>query len=320
VRKKLVGAGFVALALCGVAWRAGAQGPPPRGEFGRRGPGPGGLMDRMFSIEGMMGGFGGRPVAGIPFQFKFTISRTQPVLVNGSASTITSTTTGTLARGDDGSTYRNLKLSEIGPWASSGQAREFTIIRNLATMTEFIVDVAKGTYRSFPIRQHELRSGRGPNPGGHDDGQGKAPDGNASGKGPTRTTITNYAIADHSYVCPNAEKTSFTRSIQLPGSGGNATITSNRIYCTDLKLVVEEDRSDPRFGTTTYQLSGYLAGSNVSFTPDPSFKEDQGKKFRGGPRDGDQPGPPTHPQDRDPRGPRRDLSSLPEKPTKEVPQ
>ena len=87
-------------------------------------------------------------------------------------------------------------------------------------------------------------------------------------------------------------KTSFTHTIQLPGSGGNATIASNRVYCADLKLVVEEDRSDPRFGTTSYQLKGYLPGPNVSFTPDPSLKEDQGKNFRGGPRDGEKHGPP----------------------------
>ena len=297
MRKILVGAGFVALALCGVASMAGAQGLPPGRGFGSRGPGPGGPMDGMFSIERMMGGFGGGTVVGIPFQFTFTISRTEPVLVNGSASTITSTTTGTIARGSDGSTYRNLKLSEIGPWASSGQAREFTNIRNLATMTEHIIDVAKGTYRSFPIRQRDLRPERGPNPGGQGDGRRTPPGANALGNGPTRTTLTNYAISDGKYVCPNAEKTSFTRTIQLPGSGGNATITSNRVYCTDLKVVVEADRSDPRFGTTTYQLSGYLPGPSVSFTPDPSFKQDQGKNFRGGPRDGDKHGPPPPPQD-----------------------
>jgi hypothetical protein len=297
VRKKLAGAGFVALALCGMAWMAGAQGPPPRGEFGRRGAGPIGPMDGMFSLERMMGGFGGGTVAGIPFQFTFTISRTEPVLVNGSASTITSTTTGTIARGSDGSTYRNLRLSEMGPWASSGQAREFTNIRNEATMTEYIIDVAKATYRSFPIRERDRRPRQEPNPGGQGDGREKAPGGSAAGNGPTRTTITNYAISDHSYVCPNAEKTSLTRTIQLPGSGGNATITSNRVYCTDLKLVVEADRSDPRFGTTTYQLSGYLPGSNVSFTPDPSLKQDQRKNFRGGLRHGDEQGPSPTPQD-----------------------
>lgn len=297
MRKKLVGAGFVALAMCGVAWIAGAQGPPPRGEFVRRGPGQGGPMDGMFSVERMMGGFGGGTVVGTPFQFTFTISRTEPVLVNGSASTISSTTTGTIARGNDGSTYRNLKLSEIGPWASSGQAREFTNIRNIATMTEYIIDVAKGTYRSFPIRQRDLRPDRGPNPGGQGDGREILPGPNASGNGPTRTTITNYAISDHSYVCPNAEKTSFTRTIQLPGSGGDATITSNRVYCTDLKLMVEADRSDPRFGTTAYHLSGYLPGPSVSFTPDPSFKQDQDKKTRGVLRDEEKQGPPPPPQD-----------------------
>ena len=290
MRHKLLGLGFAGLGVFTMAWLAGAQ--------GRRGPEPGGPPDGMFSLERLMGGFGSAAVTGIPFQFTFTISRTEPVLVNGSASMITNTSTGTIARSSDGSTYRNSKLSQIGPWASSGKAREFTIIRNVPSLMDYIVDVAKARYRSSPVRQRDLkprdgaerlRGGRGP---------GKAPDAAGPGNGPTRTPLTNYAISDGSYTCPNAEKISSTRTIQLPGSGGDATITRNRVYCSNLKLVVEEDRSDPRFGNTTYQLSGYLSSPKVFFTPDPTFKEEQGGKFRGGPRGGDKNDtPPRPPQD-----------------------
>lgn len=274
---------------------AGAQGPP-RGGFRLRGPGPGGPPDGMFSLEGMMGGFGNTTVTGVPFQFTFTISRTEPVLLNGNASTITNTTTGVIARNNDGSTYRNSKLSQIGPWASSGQAREFTMIRNIPSLMEYLIDPAKASYRSFPIRQRDSK----PRDGAGRFRGDRAAGPNASGtrNAPARTAIANYAISDGSYTCANGEKTSVTRTIQLPGSSGSAAIVRNRVYCSDLKLVVEEDRSDPRFGTTTYQLSGYLPTPKVFFTPDPTFKEEQGGKFRGGPRGKDkQDAPPPPPQD-----------------------
>src|SRR3979490_2555741 len=73
---------------------AGAQGPPPRGDFGRHGPrgpgGPGGPGDPM-------GGPGSCTAPCTPYQFTVTITSTEPVLVNGAASTITNTTTGTIA-------------------------------------------------------------------------------------------------------------------------------------------------------------------------------------------------------------------------------
>jgi hypothetical protein len=297
VRNTLLGVGVVGLAVCAVAWMAGAQ-RPPRIEFGRRGPGPSGPPDGMFSLEGLMGGFGSATVTGMPFQFTFTISRTEPVLVNGNASIVTSTTTGIIARSNEGSTYRNSKFSQIGPWASSGQPREFTIIRNIPSMMEYIIDVGKASYRSFPVRQRDSKPRDGAERFRDDRGPGKAPDASGSGNGRTRTTIANYAISDGSYTCPNAEKTSVTRTIQLAGTGGSANITRNRVYCTDLKLVVEEGRSDPRFGNTTYQLSGYLSSPKVFFTPDPTFKEQQGGKSHGGAHDGDKhDAPPPPPQD-----------------------
>ncbi len=94
---------FLVLALSLVA---GAQGPPPRGEFGRHGPGgPGGP-------GGPMGGSGSCATPCTPYQFTVTITSTEPVLVNGAASTITNTTTGTnLVRGRLKETRKNLSLS-----------------------------------------------------------------------------------------------------------------------------------------------------------------------------------------------------------------
>ena len=47
-----------------------------------------------------------------------------------------------------------------------------------------------------------------------------------------------------------------------------------------MDLVLEETRSDPRFGTTTYQLTNIgQSPSAALFTPDPSFTQVQGRAF-----------------------------------------
>src|ERR1700733_14587564 len=109
VRNVICGAGLAGMLLAGVAMVVSAQGPPPRGHFGERG----GPMAGVFEFGVLMGGFGGKVVSGKPVQATFTITHTETIPGN----TISKTTTGTFARGTDGSTYRDVKLSAIGPWA-----------------------------------------------------------------------------------------------------------------------------------------------------------------------------------------------------------
>jgi hypothetical protein len=185
--------------------------------------------------------------------------------VGGSTTTVTNVTSGTIAGDASGSTYRDVKLSGIGPWAPGGKAAEFIDIKNLdpAVMVDYLVNVTKDTYEQFPIHPHTPNA----------KWQGKGPQNGPPGGGgkqwtrPTPTAIMNYKISDGSYTCPLAEQTSTSHAIQLPGVNGTTNVTTNVVYCVALKLVVEQDHSDPRFGTRTYQLSGYLASPHVSFVP-----------------------------------------------------
>src|SRR6202166_5210593 len=105
--------GMGAMLLAGAALVVGAQGPPPSGRFGGGpGPGPGGSMAGMFEFGGLMGGFGGKVVTGKPILAAITIVHTETLPGNS----ISNTTNGTFARGADGSTYRDVKMSAIGPW------------------------------------------------------------------------------------------------------------------------------------------------------------------------------------------------------------
>jgi len=247
---------MIAMLLTGAALIVGAQGPPPRGGFG------GGPMPGMFEFGGLMGGLGGKVVTGKPILTAFTIMHTETLPGN----TINSTTTGTFARGSDGSTYRDVKLSAIGPWAASGKAQEFAYIRNETTGMQYVVNVTKGTYRIFPIHGHNPPSGGG------------------SGR-PSRPTPANETVTDNpsgtytdsvtKAVYPADDKL-VTRTIPA-GTIGNLNalvITTERWYSSALDILLEDTHSDPRFGTTTYQLSniGQSPASSL-FTPDPSFTQ-----------------------------------------------
>ena len=219
MRRVTVRAGLLAIAAAGVAVVAAAQGPP--GGFG----GPGGPGPGMFEFGGLVGGFGGKVVKGKPFQASFTITTVETLPGNS----ITNTKTGSVARDADGSTYRDVSFSAIGPWASSGEAREFAYIRNLANSTEYIVNVTKGTYEAFPLREHN------PPQGGKNGARDSASANETVTDNPNATytdTVTNaqYKVDDHLV----------TRTIPAGQIGNSAplVITIERWYSSDLDLLM----------------------------------------------------------------------------------
>ncbi len=148
-------------------------------------------------------------------------------------------------------------------------------------MMNYVVKVTKGTYKQFAVNANSS-SGKGPGKGGE-------------GKNSATPTPVNYLVPGiGGYSCA-AEKTTFSHPIQLPGSGGSTTITTTRVFCPTLNVVLEEDHSDPRFGTRTYQLSDFVASpSPILFTPPSGNKLVQDKKFGHGgePRGSDRQPPP----------------------------
>lgn len=283
MKKALLGAGLGAMLLAGVALVVGAQGPPPPGRFGR-GPGPGGPMAGMFQFGGLVGGFGGKVVTGKPILATLTITRVETLPGNS----ISNTTNGTFARGADGSTYRDIKFTAIGPWQASGKAQEFAYIRNVTNGTQYIVNVAKGTYEAYPIRQR--KSGERGNRPNRSNSNNEAVTDNPNGTYKDPVTNTVYPVDDRKV----------TRTIPAGAIGNELAIviTSERWYSTALDLLLEDTRSDPRFGTTTYQLSGIgQSPASTLFTPNPAFTQVEGNGFgKGGHRGaGNQTPPPPQP-------------------------
>jgi len=287
LRRAMFGAAMAAIFLAGVAGIVGAQDPPSPGPFGGRGPGMGGPMAGVFEFGGLVGGLGGKLVTGKPILANLKITRME-TLPDGNS--ISNTTTGTFARGADGSTYRDIKFKAIGPWAASGKAQEFVYIRNVMKGTQYIVNVAKGTYQAFPIRERKAPQGEKKDRPNRPDSNNETVTDNPNGSFTDPVTNTVYPVDDRKA----------TRTIPA-GAIGNTlaiVITSERWYSTSLELLLEETRTDPRFGTTTYLLSNIGQAPAASlFTPDSSFTQVQGGGFgHKGPR-GDDRQPPPPPQD-----------------------
>jgi hypothetical protein len=291
VKKFAIRVGWAVAAVAGLALVVGAQGPPPGGGFGGPGLAPGGLMDGSFEFGGLMGSFGGKTVAGKPFQATFTITHTETLPGNS----IKNTNTGTIARDTDGSTYRDVKLPAIGPWAASGQSPELVYIRNVTKMMQYIENVTKKTYEAIAIRDH--------NPPPADfKGPGRGPKGAGSANETVSDTQTTYTDPTTSTVY-KVDDHKVTRTIPKGQIGNEFDIvtTTERLYSPDLDVVMQVTRTDPRFGSSAYQLSNIGQPASSLFLPDPSFQlvQRRGGLRRGGPggpgAEDKQPPPP--PQD-----------------------
>jgi hypothetical protein len=242
----------VAMLMVGTAATVCAQAPgpsaPPRGGFGM--PGPGGPGDGMFAFEGMVGAIGENTVTGSPFSAVVKSERVQK-LVDGN--TIDNKTTGNITRDGSGRTRRDITLPSIGVLAASGQPKQIVSISDPVTQTNYILDVSGKTYRKFSSA-----------PGGKSRGWAsrflELPPGESG-----QTTTESLGVKTIEGV--TAEGTRVTRTIPA-GAAGNANpivITTERWYSPDLQLTLLETHSDPRFGTSTFQLTNIVRSE-----PDPT--------------------------------------------------
>ncbi len=243
MNRKFLVAALAAFAVFGTA-PAFAQSdagnpPPPPHAWGGRGPGPGG-----FEFGGMARGFGGKTVAGAPFSATVTSTHSEK-LADGNS--IANTTNGTLARDSQGRTRREMSLPAIGPLSSKGSAPHLAFIADPVAQTNFTLNMDKKTAQQFPAHQR----GQGRAMRGESDATG-GPHG-----GGERPNVTTQNLGTKSINGVNAEGTLVTHTIPAGKMGNSAAIviTSERWYSAELHMVVSETHTDPRFGTTTYQLT-----------------------------------------------------------------
>lgn len=237
---------ILALGASGAAWAQDApviQGPPPppKGGFFARTFGPvGNPGEDAFFFSGPISGFEGQVVTGAPFSAQI-VNETVQVLADGNR--IDRKSTGTIARDAVGRTRREMSFGNIGPLAAAGQAPHLAFINDPAAGKVYTLDESRKTavVMSPPPKSNQL-------PKQFSESRlARRFAGEAQSESLGQKTIEGLV----------AQGTRVTRTIPA-GEIGNEkpiTITTERWYSPELQTTILLTRSDPRFGTTTYQLT-----------------------------------------------------------------
>lgn len=215
--------------------------PPPKSFMRHGGPGMG---PGSFAFERIVGGFGGKVVTNAPFSAQFT---RETVQVLGDGNRIDRKETGMIARDAVGRTRHEMTLPAIGPLAASGQVPHITFIQDPAAGKSYILNENKKTARITNLRMHpNSGTSGGTNP-------------RAAGRfaGRAGAGVQTQSLGTKTIDGLTVQGTLKTRTIPA-GQFGNhkpISITTEEWYSTDLQMMVSMTRTDPRFGTTTYQLT-----------------------------------------------------------------
>jgi hypothetical protein len=202
-----------------------------------------------FAFDRIVGGFGGKIVTGAPFSAQVTRT-THQALADGTQ--INRTETGSMARDSVGRTRQEMILPAIGPLVdTSGQVPHIVFIRDPAAGKGYILNENKMTALTINLPSNPKAEAR----------RAMRMKMNAQFKANEQQKSLGTKTMDGLTV----QGTLYTRTIPAGRIGNDKpiVITTEEWYSPQLQMVVSRTRSDPRFGTTTYQLS------NVSLNEPP---------------------------------------------------
>jgi hypothetical protein len=237
--------GWMHLVLSGAlvlgAGTVNAQGPGPGGE-GHPPPDFGGPMELM-GFEGM---HGSKLVKGAPFSATSSSETTQ-TLQDGTA--IHRTSQGALYRDSEGRSRREVTFTGVGSLAAVGGTHKVVAIFDPVAGVHYMLNPDKKVANKMAF----------PGYGGNaDKAQAfhqkiKAREQQAEASGALKTESLGTQMVNG----VNAQGTRITRTIAVGEIGNDKPIqvVSERWYSPDLQTVVKSNRTDPRFGTTTFSLT-----------------------------------------------------------------
>jgi len=219
-------------------------GPPPPS----RAQGWGGDRLRFLGIEQS---FERKVVTGAPYSAQVLTERTQ-VLANGNK--IDQKTTANVYRDSQGRTRREMTMGPLGPWAAPKNAPPMIVIND---------PVAGVGYLLNPSRQSAVKHAFSPHGGSRANGQKRR-----ANLQRANANVATESLGKQMIEGVEAEGTRSTYTIPA-GQIGNAEpmqIVTEKWYSPTLQIMVKMIHSDPRSGTTTYQLT------NINQTePEPSL-------------------------------------------------
>jgi len=244
-----------ALALL-VTSAARAQGPEGRRHHG--GPPPG----AMFDFLGVREASEGKVVKGMPYRAE-AVTEVSQSLADGNR--ITRRTTAAVARDSEGRTRREASLAALGPLAPHDAPR-LVFIQDPVAGTSYVLEPDSRTARKLDVHRAPRRSGAGvrfevPLPEG---GPGpdvvfrKRPHEMGEGRWPRQTE--NLGTQAQEGVDATGTRTTVTIPEAAIGNAKPIMIVSERWFSPELQVEVSSTHRDPRFGETTYRLTGIVRG------------------------------------------------------------
>ncbi|HEV2182540.1 MAG TPA: hypothetical protein VGR39_02560 [Candidatus Acidoferrales bacterium] len=207
---------------------------------GMPGPHPGEMGPGSFMFERIVGAFGGKVVTNAPFSAQVNRETIQ-VLSDGTR--VDRKETGSIARDGAGRTRQEITLPAIGPLAASGQVPHIAFIRDPAAGKTYILNENKKTAMTFS------------HPAGANE-QGRRMMKQKMNVG-ENSSVQTVSLGTKTIDGLTVQGTRRTRTIPVGQIGNDKpiVITREEWYSPDLQMVISSTRSDPRFGTTTFQLT-----------------------------------------------------------------
>ena len=248
---------------------------------GMPGPHPGEMGPGSFMFERIVGAFGGKVVTNAPFSAQVNRETIQ-VLSDGTR--VDRKETGSIARDGAGRTRQEITLPAIGPLAASGQVPHIAFIRDPAAGKTYILNENKKTAMTFS------------HPAGANE-QGRRMMKQKMNVG-ENSSVQAVSLGTKTIDGLTVQGTRRTRTIPVGQIGNDKpiVITREEWYSPDLQMVISSTRSDPRFGTTTFQLTNinrseppqsfFIVPPDYTVTPGGMIK----RRFA-------KPGPPPPPED-----------------------
>lgn len=224
---------------------------------------PPGPMGGVFSFVGPLADVSSGVVKGQPFSAEVVRDTVQP-LADGNR--IVRTSTGMIARDSQGRTRREITLGNIGPWASAGKAPHLVIIDNPVSGKVYTLDGSRkmAIEMTPPPKLNWVRGRRG----------------GSKAFGEFRSDTKTESLGRKKMDGVSVEGTETIRTLPAGAIGNEKpiVITSKRWYSPELETTILLMRTDPRFGTTTYELKNIDLGE-----PAPSlFEVPSGYTIRSG--------------------------------------
>ena len=225
------------IAVLGLSVAVQAQGMP--------GPHPGAMERGNFAFERIVGGFGGKVVTGAPMSAQVTRETVQ-VLSDGTR--LDRKVTGNIVRDSAGRTRQETTFENIGPLTASGQAPHIVFIRDPAAGKSYILNENKQTVFTM---NRPMRAGAN----GEERWMMRQKMNGENGRENPNVQTTSLGTKTIDGLTVRGTKVTRTIPVGRIGNDKPIVITREEWYSPDLQMVVSSTRTDPRFGTTTYQLT-----------------------------------------------------------------